>query len=650
VSSARWYLARLRAMTPAEPAHRLRERARRVVRRWAAAEGSTRLRPNPPDTGRPPSLSFFDVTLPLGGGRIDWSRDYRNGRVAPALFYGQLDYRDFAQVGDSKYTWELNRHQFLVPWALAYRESADESQAAWIVYVILDWIAANPRYLGINWCSSLELALRILSWGIALDLSQSSPHVRAARAEVAQSVGEQARYVKGTLSEHSSANNHLIGELVGLLASAVFFPELPEAGRYAEYARVRILEESRRQTLPDGVNREQAIYYHHYVTEYLMTADALLTRRGSAYPELRERARRMLEFVDAMTDDEGQAFDVGDRDEGTVTGLNGGTSVGIYESLLWSGWALFGDAHLGAHAARIARSRGAPEVPDPRTVYWHGGGGGTPPEIRSPQRRLFPEGGYFVASDEGLTVLFKAGPFGYPSIAAHAHCDQLSFQLKQGGKTILGDSGTGVYHTEEGWRRFFKGTRAHNTVTVDGRDQAEYAGPFLWGSHANGRLIVERDEPDRFDLRGSHGGYGRLADPVEHERCLTYRRGLGYRVRDRLHARRLHGYTLVWNFGPRVQIRRSEPTSDASTMWEVMLGDERLLTLMIRASAPIVVRVRCGDESGPAGFASSRYLEWHAVPSLWAELSAACCELETFLLTRASTSPEENEEALEGWS
>jgi hypothetical protein len=519
------------------------------------------------------------------------------------------------------------------------------------VYVIRDWIAANPRYIGINWCSSLELALRILSWGIALDLCHASGHVRTARAEIVRSVREQARHVRGMLSEYSSANNHLVGELVGLLATAVFFQEVPEAANYAEYASRRILEESRRQNLPDGVNREQAIYYHHYVTEYLLTADALLTRRGVASStELRERARRMLEFVDAMTDDDGRAFDVGDRDEGMVTGLNRGTGAGIYESLLWSGWVLFGDACMGAHASRIARSRGVPPAPDTRTVYWHGGRPVVLPEVGSPPRRLFPEGGYFVSRDEAFTALFKAGPFGYPSIAAHAHCDQLSFLLKREGEIIVGDSGTGVYHTDDRWRRFFKGTLAHSTVAVDGRDQAEYAGAFLWSTHANGRLTLEQDTPDRFDVRGSHDGYRRLADPVEHERRVLYRRGLGYRVHDRLVARSHHSYTLAWNFGPRVQLRRPPASGgDFLTTWAVWLRDEPLLTLLLRASAPMQVRLRCGDESGPAGFSSPRYLEWHPVPSLWVEVAGACCELETFLLTHAPSLPEEVQAVLEGW-
>ena len=80
-----------------------------------------------------------------------------------------------------------------------------------------------------------------------------------------------------------------------------------------------------------------------------------------------------MDFVDAMTDDAASAFEVGDRDEGTVTGLNLGTGIGVYESLLRSGWRVFGEDALGRpRVPRRARARASPRV-DPRNDYWHPG-------------------------------------------------------------------------------------------------------------------------------------------------------------------------------------------------------------------------------------------------------------------------------------
>jgi hypothetical protein len=182
---------------------------------------------------------------------------------------------------------------------------------------------------------------------------------------------------------------------------------------------------------------------------------------------------------------------------------------------------------------------------------------------------------------------------------------------------------------------------------VDGLDQAEYAGAFLWATHADARLTVEEESADGFDVRGSHDGYLRLADPVGHERRVSYRRGLGYRVRDRLSARRTHRYALVWNFGPRVRLDRRTEAGGLET-WEASLGEEPVLRVVLRCSTSAAVRLRRGDESGPAGFASPRYLEWHPVPSLWVEIEAGACELETFLLTHARAA-DESRRAVEEW-
>lgn len=653
--SPAWYLARLSRMSPAELAYRTQQLARRKGRKIIVS--SQRLRkkrfsyPSPaaqasrllgelPRPRATRAIRFFEVELPYPGGqRIDWSRDYKNNINAPLLFYGDLDYRDARRVGDVKYTWELNRHQFLAPWAIEYATDGNDDAALAIVRVILEWIAANPVWTGINWTSSLESALRIVSWGIALDLCRPSRFVELARDVIELSVYEQTTFIRDMLSLYSSANNHLMGELVGLLAAGACFPDAPYALKVSEFARDRLLAEAARQNFSDGVNREQAIYYHHYTLEYLLTAMALFRRLSWEVPDsLTTLCHKMISFVDAMTDNRGEPFEIGDRDDGTVTGLNLGTDVGVFESLLWSGWILYGDATFRDHAARIARSRGAKPGVDRRTAYWHG----AVPVMRpvaapapSDGISLFPEAGYAILRTQDYHLLFKAGPFGYPSIAAHSHCDQLSVLLKHGGTDVLTDAGTFCYHTEGRWRRYFKGTSAHNTVRVDELDQAEYAGPFLWSTHADASFRTEPDQEGLY-VTGTHNGYARLRNPVSHQRTVDAVQhapdGCFLAVRDVLKSNASHGYEIIWNFGPDVVLEAMElpkPKGGKRAGWYLRVNGHLQLAMVVESRELFQSVFFQGNETVPAGFASRRFGERVPVYQLRIVLRAQECEVMT---------------------
>ena len=598
--------------------------------------------PLPPDGTF--SIRFFDMELPYPG-PVDWARDYRNGVTASARFYGDIDYRDAREVGDVKMTWELNRHQFLPRWAAETRSDDAPGQA--IAALIADWIRANPRYIGINWGSSLEAALRIISWGIALDLSRDSAALRNARAAIAASVREQAQFIRTTLSLHSSANNHLMGELTGLLAAATFFPELPEASAWGEFAFRSILREADRQVFADGVAREQAIYYHHYVAEYLATAIALMHRAGRASEvpmQLLERLFRMIVVIHAATDNEGRPFDIGDTDDGTVTGLNGGDTAGVYESLLWTGHRLFGAPEFACHAATIAQAAGREPAPDPKSLYWWG-------HLEAPllARQVppgpdffFPEGGWYLTRrSDGWHSLFKGGPFGYPSIAAHAHADQLSFQLRYVALDVLTDSGTYCYHTMEAWRQAFRGTPAHNTVTVDDRDQAEYGGAFLWSTHANATLSPEMSG-EVFRITGSHDGYQRLSDPVNHTRTVrpaAKGEPPSWTITDDLRGKRgstNHDFELNWNFGPRVTVNQlhaastSTPSGEAEFLITAPDMPELIMSITARPAATFCIHQ--GEEGPrPRAWWSRRYLHKEAIAQLSVRANAPACQLTTMI-------------------
>jgi len=197
----------------------------------------------------------FDV-LALHDGQLGfpppWNIDPKTGTCAPLRFGKTLDYRSRRVVGDVKYLWELNRHLELVTLAQAWHLTRELRFAEACRRLIDSWLAECPYPFGANWCSSLELAIRLVNWACAWQLLGAEESIVFAGAEGAAfrerwlaSIHQHCHFVSGHLSRHSSANNHLLGEAAGL-AIAGFTRAEPRgrrqqgAGRLVSHCRRRL--------------------------------------------------------------------------------------------------------------------------------------------------------------------------------------------------------------------------------------------------------------------------------------------------------------------------------------------------------------------------------------------------------------------------
>ena len=70
------------------------------------------------------------------------------------------------------------------------------------------------------------------------------------------------------------------------------------------------------------------------------------------------------------------------------------------------------------------------------------------------------------------------------------------------------------------WRRYFRGTSAHNTVRIDGLDQSVSGGNFMWLRKARAGCSLWLSSPEKDSFEGWHDGYMRLDDPVKHRRLI----------------------------------------------------------------------------------------------------------------------------------
>src|SRR5256885_6725228 len=238
-------------------------------------------------------LGYNDIDY---GKEINWHLDAVHQKVAPRKPFRRLHYLDFAEVGDSKITWELNRHQHLITLVKAYRLSGDDRFASEIVAQWRSWHAQNPYPIGINWASSLEVAFRGLSWIWVHELFDGTKFFTAAfHAEYLHAQALNGRHIERYLSTYFSPNTHLLGEAVGLFFLGTMCPELHGADRWKSQGWQIVLQQSERQVNPDGMHFEQSIYYHVYALDLFLHAALLALANGMELPpEFEHTIERML--------------------------------------------------------------------------------------------------------------------------------------------------------------------------------------------------------------------------------------------------------------------------------------------------------------------------------------------------------------------
>jgi heparinase II/III-like protein len=577
-SGLAWKLNRLRCMTPAEIGHRVVKAAAMRAERW----GFVRCEVPAPDlsigarpwihadarvdvaryvaaaerviAGRHDIFALEDVDL---GNPPRWNRDPKTGIETPLDFGKQLDYRDGRRVGDCKYLWEPNRHLHLVTLAQAWALTGEARYAETVRTHLESWFAACPFRMGPNWASSLEAGLRLMNWALAWQLlgGAQAPlfaggEGEAFRARWLESVYQHAEFIGGHFSLYSSANNHLIGEAAGLYCAALAWPHWERAAHWREAAGEILEREALLQNAPDGVNREQAVSYQQFTFDLLLVP--MLAARANGYsfpPTYAQRLEAMLEFLASIADVAGNVPMIGDADDAHVARLDPRAAFCRYRSSLATGAILFSRGELKAKAGAL----------DDKTRWLLGAEADARYDALQarpgalPVRQEFPEGGYCILGSDFETsreirLVADVGPLGYREIAAHGHADALSFTFSVGGVELLIDPGTFAYHTDPEWRAYFRGTSAHNTLRVDGLDQSQPGGNFMWLRKARVERTAWQTSADQDCVEGRHDGYARLPDPVVHRRRIALdKRSRTVRIEDRLEMKGEHAIELFFH-------------------------------------------------------------------------------------------------------
>lgn len=488
------------------------------------------------------------------GAEIDWHLDAVHRKHAPLKPWFKIRFLDFAEVGDHKVIWELNRHQHLVTLAKAWRLTQNQRYLKEIVQQWRGWQRANPYPLGINWASSLEVAFRSLSWlWVRALLGKSAEVPQGFDTELLQGLVLGGTHIKKYLSTYFSPNTHLLGEAVALFFIGTLCPQIGTAERWRLEGWRIVLEQAQRQVRPDGVYFEQSLYYHVYALDFFLHARQLALRNHFEIPsEFDGILGKMLDLVQAVSQ-AGPPSNFGDDDGGRVFNSRRNRTQHLLDPLA------IGALALGRDNLRVA-------APLTEEAVWLFGKQAISalsdqPGIGRDLRPVsFEAGGiYVMAGCEAYPhqMVIDAGPQG-TGRSGHGHADALSVTVTLDGRPWLVDPGTFCYVGDDNQRNLFRGTAAHNTLRVDASDQAIPDGPFAWSSlpevHAEGWVTGAS-----FALfMGSHTGYRRLPDPVLHRRFIFHLHSQFWLVRDVLEGKGSHQLELSWHFSPDLSVASVE--------------------------------------------------------------------------------------------
>jgi len=469
------------------------------------------------------------------GKSIDWQRDFKSGRRWPLQPAHRLRLVYPQDESDVKVPWELARFHHLPTLGKAYWLTGDEGYAAEFAAQIHDYIERNPYAHGLHWLVPMEAAIRAVNWLYAANFFLDSPSLTPEfwRTFV-QSLFLHGRFIERNLEWNPYARgNHYLANLVGLLYLGAFFADVRTGQRWLAFARRALHRESDHQVRADGVDHEAALGYHRFVTE-LFVAGALVAMRahdatgmtsplGSAQlmaSIFREgfcrKLERMFEFILYYTRPDGLAPNVGDADDGRLFQLAayGTANPADHRHLLCTAAVLFSrdDFRHGADNRweEAWWLLGADDLPPSKPAS-------APPPLTS---CAFPAGGFFVLRGAHAYVLVRCGDVGLEGRGAHAHCDQLSFELAVGTQPLVVDPGTYVYTANLEERFRFRTTAYHNTVRVAAAEQNRISPAYCFEmpDDTRARVCHWKSTATRDEFEGEHFGYRRLPAGVVHRR------------------------------------------------------------------------------------------------------------------------------------
>lgn len=488
---------------------------------------------------------------------LDWHRDFKSGhRWDPDAFYRDIRYGHIKGV-EVKTPWELSRFQHFGALAQAHVLTGHPKYRTEFVNQIDDWIRSNPVGFGVNWACTMDAAIRAANWLVWAECFLADGCLdRPFLGRFYASIREHGRFIRSHLERSDEGTaNHYLADIVALLFIAVYCPFFRESPGWRRFCTEELIREMNGQVYPDGCHFEASTCYHRLALELFFFATLLVAadERGSDDEGLRAaqsvfgpgymaKLHAMFVAILHLLKPSGRMPQIGDNDSGRFLAF-GAREVLDMRYLLALGAVFFQEPRFKVREFGFAEE-----------ALWVFGGRGYDTWNRLAGRsvatiggRAFPDAGWYVIRQHPDYCLVSCGPNGANGRGGHAHNDKLSIELVLDGRDVIVDPGTYVYTSDPDQRNRFRTTDSHNTVAVDGCEQAELPADLF---RLPDRVRIRRAE---FAEDAEWAGFAGAIEyaGIEHARVVGVDKASGsWSIEDRVWSPRPIGGKIAFHLAP----------------------------------------------------------------------------------------------------
>lgn len=424
--------------------------------------------------------------------------------------YGEpIGWSRFEKTEIEKSVW-LNRFYYLPPFARLYFRTKARRYLDDMMRVLGRWMADNPRFsttsTAVHVWRDMQVAWRAihLSWCWYLAGDGLRENERAAILRLQQDHADVllSGFGRAPLNEF----NHQSHGGLAMLYLGVLFPDLAGADSLRQTG-IRILNHHLARAFhADGGNVEQMFGYypfqaHIFRDAYLLCAANGLEPPAGSLPGL----EKMAAYLHAVA-----------QPDGTMPPVNDSYEMPVQPT-------------LGTIDAILKRERPRPEAAS--TFF---------PDTQIAVLRSGRPKPWYVLANPARTI------------GAHAHAGRLAVNVWFAGKPVLVDSGCCNYD-DPALVTWFRTTRAHNTVSIDGRSDTATSSSALWApKRETANRITDWQTTAGITCCRMHSPASEAVNAgVAWTRAVALVRGDFVVIHDAFDASGEHDYQVLLHFPPR---------------------------------------------------------------------------------------------------